>query len=86
MPAITGCVASVVTSTIDPRRKNSSGLRPDDDVPDREPELLNRERARVAQTDDRAAAADELLEPLQIAGSQLIRVLRPDRAATAAAA
>src|SRR5262249_56258887 len=49
-----------------------------DDVSDRQPELLNRERARVAHTDERAAAADELLEALQIRSGELIAVLRPN--------
>ena len=51
-----------------------------DDVPHRQLELLNRERARVAQAHERAAAADELLEPLEIGRRKLIRVLGPHRA------
>src|SRR4051812_19033141 len=57
-----------------------------DDVSHRQLELLNRKRAGVAEADERAAAADELLELLQIGGGELIRVFGPDRASVAAAA
>src|ERR1019366_3516417 len=56
------------------------GPQAGDDVFYREPELLDREVAGVAQADERAAAADELFKPLQIARRQLIAVFRPDRA------
>src|SRR5471030_831495 len=56
------------------------GPQPGDNVLHRELQVLNRECARVAQADDGAAAADELVEPLQILGRQLIRVLGPDGA------
>src|SRR5438094_4147936 len=54
-----------------------------DDVAYRQLELLDGERARVAQADERATAANELLERLQIRRGKLVRVLRTDRAAAA---
>ena len=50
-PAITWCARSVVTSTIVPCRKKSSGPQAGDDVPHRQLELLDRERARAVQAD-----------------------------------
>ena len=58
-------------------------LQPRDHVPNRELQPLDREGARIARAHDRAAAADELLEPLQIVGRELIRVLGADRASAA---
>ena len=53
-----------------------------DDVAYRQLELLDGERARVAQADERAAAANELLEPLQIVCIELVCVFGSDRAAS----
>ena len=55
-----------------------------DCVSDRQLQLTNGERAGIAQRDDGAAAAHELIEAAQIVGRQLIRVLGSQRSAAAA--
>ena len=77
---LTWWLGSVVTSTSDPRRKNSSGRR----TTFYGQRALDRKGTGATQFYERAACTDKLLECLDVRGGQLIAILgrraaAPDR-------
>src|SRR5882762_3992391 len=60
------------------------GAQAGDDIPDRQPQLLNRERAGIAQADEGAAGTDELFFSLHVGPRELIAVLGTNHTSTPA--